>query len=131
MRLININSDHIGITASSLCMLHCFFTPFIFLSQASISINQELSFLWQSFNYAFLIISLIAIYFSVKNSSRLHTKVLLIVTWFALSILIINEVLEISSIPELYTYAVASSLCGLHIYNLKFCRCNDDNCCKD
>ena len=131
MRLININSDHIGITASSICMLHCFFTPFIFLSQASISINQELSFLWQSLNYLFLLISFLAIYYTAKNSSKLSVKVLLVSTWLILSSLIINEFFEITSIPELYTYAAATSLAGLHVYNLKYCRCDDGSCCKD
>lgn len=132
MKIININSDHIGVTASSLCMLHCFFTPLLFLSQAtSVTFTQEIPFLWQSLNYVFLLISFLAIYYTAKNSSKLSVKVLLVSTWLILSSLIINEFFEIISIPELYTYAAATSLAGLHVYNLKYCRCDDDNCCKD
>jgi len=132
MKIININSDHIGVTASSLCMLHCFFTPLLFLSQAtSVTFTQEIPFLWQSLNYLFLLISFLAIYYTAKNSSKLSVKVLLVSTWLILSSLIINEFFEIISIPELYTYAAATSLAGLHVYNLKYCRCDDDNCCKD
>ena len=132
MKIININSDHIGVAASSLCMLHCFFTPLLFLSQAtSVTFTQEIPFLWQSLNYLFLLISFLAIYYTAKNSSKLSVKVLLVSTWLILSSLIINEFFEIISIPELYTYAAATSLAGLHVYNLKYCRCDDDNCCKD
>ena len=132
MKSITINSDHVGVTASSLCMLHCFFTPLLFVSQAtSIVFTQEIHLLWQSLNYVFLLISILAIYHTVKNSTKLSVKVLLVLTWLILSSLIINEFFEISSIPEIYTYAAAVSLSGLHIYNLKYCRCDDDNCCKD
>jgi len=132
MKIININSDHIGVTASSICMLHCYFTPLLFLSQAtSVTFTQEIPFLWQSLNYLFLLISFLAIYYTAKNSSKLSVKVLLVSTWLILSCLIINEFFEIISIPELYTYAAATSLAGLHVYNLKYCRCDDDNCCKD
>ncbi|CAI8325015.1 MAG: MerC domain-containing protein [Candidatus Pelagibacter sp. TMED239] len=132
MKIIDVNSDHVGVTASSLCMLHCFFTPLLFLSQATtVSLNQNIPFLWQSLNFLFLLISLLAIYHTVKNSSRLSVKVLLVSSWLILTSLIINEFFEISSIPELYTYASSTSLAGLHVYNLKYCRCDDEKCCKD
>ena len=132
MKTIDINSDHIGVTASSLCMLHCFFTPILFLSQAtSITLSQEIPFLWQSLNFCFLLISFLAIFYTIKNSTKLIVKVLLFLAWFILLTLILNEFFEITSIPELYTYTAATSLAGLHVYNLKYCRCDDDNCCKD
>tara|TARA_A100001015_G_scaffold157955_1_gene175286 strand:+ start:1192 stop:1590 length:399 start_codon:yes stop_codon:yes gene_type:complete len=132
MKIIDVNSDHVGVTASSLCMLHCFFTPLLFLSQATtVTLNQNIPFLWQSLNFLFLLISLLAIYHTVKNSSRLSVKVLLVSSWLILTSLIINEFFEISSIPELYTYASSTSLAGLHVYNLKYCRCDDEKCCKD
>ena len=132
MKIIDVNSDHIGVTASSLCMLHCFFTPLLFLSQATtLTLTQKIPFLWQSLNFLFLLISLLAIYHTVKNSSRLSVKVLLVSSWLILTSLIINEFFEISSIPELYTYASSTSLAGLHVYNLKYCRCDDEKCCKD
>ena len=132
MKIIDVNSDHVGITASSFCMLHCFFTPLLFLSQAtSVTLTNKIPFLWQSLNFLFLLISLLAIYHTVKNSTRLSVKVLLVSSWLILTILILNEFFEISSIPELYTYVSATSLAGLHVYNLKHCRCNDEKCCKD
>ena len=132
MKLIINNSDYIGATSSGLCMLHCFATPFIFLSQsAAINISQEITFLWYLLNYIFLLISFIAIYYSVKNSSNFLVKVLLYSFWISLSALIINEALLLFPIPELYTYISAFTLITLHMYNLKYCRCNDDKCCTN
>ena len=33
-------------------------------------------------------------------------------------------------IPETATYLSASSLICLHIYNLNYCRCDNDDCCS-
>jgi hypothetical protein len=80
-------------------------------------------------NYIFLAVSFIAVYYSVKNSSNLFIKVLLYLFWIWLSLLILNEEFMIFSIPELYTYISAIGLSVLHVYNLKYCRCDNEECC--
>ena len=130
MKLIIRNSDRIGAVSSGLCMLHCFATPFIFLSQSSlIFISVDFTLTWFILNYFFLFISFIAIYHSVKNSTNRFIRIFLYLFWLVLSGLIINESLEIFSIPEAATYFSASSLICLHIYNLRYCRCDDEDCC--
>jgi len=130
MKVIIKNSDQIGAVSSALCMLHCFATPFLFLSQSSlIFISVDFTLPWFIINYIFLFISFIAIYYSVKNSSNRFIRIFLYLFWAVLSSLIINESLGILSIPETATYLSASSLICLHIYNLKYCRCDDENCC--
>ncbi len=130
MKLIIKYSDYIGASASGLCFIHCLATPILFLSQASlVSIGNEMLFLWQSLNFFFLTISAIAVYYSIKNSSSLYINTLLFLTWFILLCLIITEVFEIFSVPEFYSYITAISLSGLHIYNLKYCRCDNEECC--
>ena len=132
MKLIIKYSDYVGASASGLCLIHCIATPILFLSQASlISISNEMLFLWQSLNFLFLAISFIAIYYSVKNSSNSYVKILLFLSWLTLSSLILIELFEILSIAEFYTYIAAISLSILHIYNLNYCRCEDDSCCVD
>ena len=132
MKLIIKYSDYVGASASGLCLIHCIATPILFLSQASlISISNEMLFLWQSLNFLFLAISFIAIYYSVKNSSNSYVKILLFLSWLTLSSLILIELFEILSIAEFYTYIAAISLSSLHIYNLNYCRCEDDSCCAD
>jgi hypothetical protein len=88
-------------------------------------------FLWQSLNFLFLAISFIAIYHSVQNSSNSYVKILFFLNWLILSALILIELFEILSIAEFYTYIAATSLSILHIYNLNYCRCEDDSCCVD
>ena len=130
MKLIIRNSDRIGAISSGLCMLHCFATPFLFLSQSSlIFISVDFTLTWFILNYVFLFISFIAIYHSVKNSTNRFISIFLYLFWLVLSGLIINESLEIFSIPEAATYFSASSLICLHIYNLRYCRCDDEDCC--
>ena len=132
MKLIIKHSDYVGASASGLCLMHCIATPILFLSQASlISISNEMLFLWQSLNFLFLAISFIAIYYSVKNSSNSYVKVLFFLNWLILSALILIVLFEILSIAEFYTYIAAISLSILHIYNLNYCRCEDDSCCVD
>ena len=130
MKVIIKNSDRIGALSSALCMLHCFATPFLFLSQSSlIFISVDFTLPWFTINYIFLFISFIAIYYSVKNSSNRSIRIFLYLFWVVLSGLIINESLGIISIPETATYLSASSLICLHIYNLKYCRCDNEDCC--
>lgn len=130
MKLFIRNSDRIGVVSSGLCMLHCFATPFLFLSQSSlIFISVDFTLTWFILNYVFLFISFIAIYHSVKNSTNRFIRIFLYLFWVVLSGLIINESLEIFSIPEAATYFSASSLICLHIYNLRYCRCDDEDCC--
>ena len=70
-------------------------------------------------NYIFIIISFIAVYKSVLNSSNSIIKSILFISWFALTILILNEQFEILHLQEVYTYLSASILCVTHFYNLK------------
>ena len=129
--LISIkNSDYVGACASVLCMLHCMVSPILFMSQTqTVNISTEIPFLWQSVNYIFLFISMIAVYFSIKNSTKLFVKILLAISWFSLSFLIINEGLEGFHFPEIFTYIFASLLSFFHLYNLKYCQSEDAKCC--
>ena len=56
-------SDQFGVTANVLCMLHCLFTPFLFVYQAKTATYfSEITFFWGFLNYFLLFISLIAVY---------------------------------------------------------------------
>ena len=102
-------SDKVGAASNILCMLHCFATPFIFLSQTQTAhIGHDVPFAWQINNFV---------------------KVFMVLFWLILSFLIISEGLELLHLPEILTYISASSLSFLHIYNLKYCTCNEEECC--
>ena len=123
-------SDKIGVASNTLCMLHCFATPFIFFSQTqTVHIGHDIPFAWQIINYFFIAVSGIAVYYSTKNSTNNIVKFFMVLTWSILSFLIISEGLELFHLPEIYTYLSASFLSLLHIYNLKYCTCDDEECC--
>ena len=131
MKLTIQHPDTLGAINSYLCVIHCFATPFLFLTQAQTSL-VELSTVplwWQLLNYVFIVVSFFAVNRTVKNSSNQLVKSLLWVSWVLLSALILNEEFEIMHMPELLTYFAGISLASLHIYNLKYCQCEDENCC--
>jgi hypothetical protein len=128
---IKTNSpDHLGVVTSVACMAHCLATPLLFVTQAQAStITLEVPFFWIFINYLFLFVSLGAISRSVQNSSNSYVKLFLISAWALLSFFILNENFEIFHIPELFTYLAAITLSAVHLYNLKYCSCKDDECC--
>ncbi len=123
--------DTVGAINSSLCVAHCFATPFLFLTQAQTSLVElsSVPLWWQLLNYVFIIVSFFAVKRTVKNSSNELVKSLLWLSWVLLSVLILNEEFGIMHMPELLTYFAGISLASLHIYNLKYCQCEDENCC--
>ena len=119
MNLIAKKSDFFGVMSSTLCFMHCLLTPVLFV----------IPFWWKGMNFVFVAVSLLAVYFSSKNTSRSIMKPLLWIGFFLLSFCIINEEIGFFHLPEIITYFAAINLAGLHVYNLKFCQCDDDQCC--
>ena len=65
------DSDVIGILSGSLCLIHCIVTPVIFMSQLfSTAYGNEAPLWWGTVDILFLIISFIAIYYTVTNTNR-------------------------------------------------------------
>jgi len=122
---IQNKSDNIGAFASTLCMIHCFVTPFIFILQTdSIKHNEAMPFWWKWIDVFFISISLFAVYHSANKTSNTWVKNTLWTSWIALFLTIINEKIELIHLPEIITYIVASFLILIHLYNNKYCQCN-------
>ena len=128
MKINNKNPDYVGVISGGLCILHCIATPLLFISNAELA-GHGTPIEWQLLNFIFVAISFLAIRTSAKNSSNSTVKVLFYVLWAILFGLIFNESIHIFHLPELATYISAFSLCCLHVYNLKYCQCEDENCC--
>ena len=122
------NSDYLGVISSLVCLAHCILTPLLFLSQATI-VSHEVPMIWQLLNYIFITLSFIAVYFSSKKTTKIFIKMGFWINWSLLFLCILNESIEAFSVPELFMYIFATSLCLLHIYSLKYCNCEDQNCC--
>ena len=128
MKISTIHPDNIGATFSTLCVIHCFATPFLFITQSYMLVVPGW---WQSLNYIFLALSFFAVYKTSQNSSNQIVKTLLFVFWGILAILLISEEFELFHLPEFITYLTGLTLAGLHIYNKKYCQYVDDECCVD
>ena len=121
-------SDLIGAFSSGLCLLHCIATPFLFITQASLTNCCEASHTWwKSMDYLFLIISFAAVYRSNQTTSKAWIGKALWGSWIILFMVILNEKLEWLALPEIAIYFPALALIILHLYNQKYCQC-DENC---
>ena len=129
---IDTKSDFFGVIASSLCMIHCLATPLLFVVQASAASCSEVGpWWWRMMDYLFLIISIAAIYHSAKMTSLQWMPKALYTCWGILALLILNEGLHLLPIPHILIYLPAFSLVFLHLYNRKYCRCEETDCCAE
>lgn len=130
MKLILQKPDNIGALASSLCMIHCFATPFIFIAQScTATCCATAPVWWQWIDYLFLAISFFAIYQSTQTTTRKWVTYALWTSWITLCAIIVNERIVFVNLPKAVTYIVASALVILHLFNLKYCKCKTDTCC--
>ena len=130
MNLAITKTDQVGIIASALCMIHCLATPFLFIAKScSATCCEATPSWWTSLDYLFLLISFVAIHHSSKNTSSSWLKYALWISWSSLLILLINEKLQFLSVSVYAIYVPAIMLVLFHIYNLKYCRCDNEECC--
>ncbi|WP_299684824.1 MerC domain-containing protein [uncultured Dokdonia sp.] len=127
---ITPKSDIIGSTASILCLAHCLATPFLFVTHAGhVQGHHSHPFWWGLLDILFILISLIAVYWSARNTSKNWVRYTLWMGWASLSFVIINEKLEMILLIEEVIYIPSLALIALHVYNRKYCQCANDNCC--
>ena len=126
---LKMSSDLVGATASTLCTIHCIATPFLFFaSTCTKSCCSSAPLWWIWIDYAFLFISLFAVYKSTKSSSKFWIKIILWGSWIALSSFIFMEQNTRLNLSDYYKYSAALSLAFFHVYNLKYCQCESENC---
>ena len=121
--------DVIGVFASVSCIVHCVITPFLFFGHTLTDEDDLVPIWWQQIDYIFLIISFISIYRSVKTTNNNIINILLWLTWGTLCFLVMNEKIDLVSIPEFVSYSIAFGLAGLHLYNMKYCQCETNKPC--
>jgi hypothetical protein len=126
MILIKQKPDSIGAIASTLCLIHCVATPFIFLAQ-SIGVPSW----WGFLDYVFLIISFFAVHRSAQTTSKKWIKTALWFSFISLLMVIMNEKSEWFYLNEKIIYIPTIALIILHLYNKKYCQCNNTKCCTN
>ncbi|MCM5663212.1 MerC domain-containing protein [Galbibacter mesophilus] len=122
-------SNAIGISVAGLCLVHCLATPLIFIAQANVQAQESTHFIWSILDIVFLSISLVAIFWSAKSTSKQWMRIALWTNWILIALFIFNEKLALFPLPEILMYALTSILIILHIVNVKYCKCDDDTCC--
>lgn len=127
---LNAKSDLTGTLASALCLIHCIATPFIFVANAGVSEHIESHPQWWGIlDIFFLAISFIAVWWSGKTTSKKTIGLGLWFSWLVLASIVINEKLSLFPLEEGAIYLPSISLIVLHLYNRKYCRCEDEKCC--
>ncbi len=129
---INDKPDVIGSLISGICLVHCLATPFLFVAHATTSGHGHHSpFWWNTIDLVLLSLSFMAVYFSAKGTSKKWMKYALYASWAFLFFILVNEKLEIFHWAEEAIYLPTISLIILHLYNRKYCKCADDQCCTN
>ncbi len=130
MNITTLKTDTIGILASTLCMIHCLATPFLFLAKScSATCCTTSPNWWSSLDFIFLFVSFLAVYQSVKNSSKTWLKYAMWGSWSALLLIVLNEKTQLLPLFDAIIYIPSVALAALHFYSLKYCQCKTASCC--
>ncbi|MEN0049175.1 MAG: MerC domain-containing protein, partial [Bacteroidota bacterium] len=101
---VHTKSNFFGALASGLCLIHCVATPLFFMAQAATSHHHDdhghdhhhhdMGW-WSSLDYIFLAISVIAVFYSARNTSLKWMPLALYANWAVLAFIILNEKLHL------------------------------------
>ena len=132
MKLILKKPDTLGAIASSLCVIHCLATPFLFIAQSCSTVCCDAApTWWKSMDYIFLIISFFAVYQTTQTTTKSYMKPILWTCWMILFSIIVNQSISWIAMSDNPKYVAAFLLASFHIYNLKYCQCKNDKCCAN
>ena len=133
MTIVKSKEDVVGALASLLCFLHCASTPFLLplLTAASFSNNAALFQWWGYIDVIFLCVSFLAVVYAAKTTAKQWVGYALWSSWIALTAVIFNEKQGWLHLPEVLNYIPALLLIFFHLYNRRYCQCEDENCCID
>ena len=102
----------------------------VFIAQAgSVVHHAESPLWWNLIDVLMLIVSLFAVYWAVKNTSKRWIKYALSASWIFLALIILNEKFEGFHLVEELIYIPTLSLVLFHLYNRKYCHCKDEESC--
>lgn len=115
---VSMKSDFIGMVASGLCLIHCVATPILFMAGTGLGLPTEAQPTWWGYlDPIFLVLSLLAVYWSVQSTPQAWMKFLFVALWMLLLLLVLNEKFELYHIAEEAIYVPTIGLILLHLYN--------------
>ena len=120
-------SDILGVTASGLCAIHCTITPILFAAkpvmEGTLGEHAHGSAFWALFDYVFLILSLVAVWYSARHTSLTSIKWVLWAAWLVFAFGLLSEPLEIPY-GKWFMYAGSITLVIAHLQNYRYCQKN-------
>lgn len=130
---VRYDADYMGMISSTLCLIHCLMTPVLFAvvscTAGSNSCCASGPVWWKGIDVLFLVVSLVAVYYTGKTTRNEWVKWSLYAGWVLLGLVILNEYWTIFSIPQQSIYVPSLMLVGVHLYNRLYCRCEAE-CCE-
>ena len=115
-------ADYLGIVGSTLCAVHCAFTPFIVAAISAVKSAEEN---WAWLDYIFIGLCLWAVFHSTKHTRSRAIKYGLWVVWAVFSVGILFE--DAFEGMNYVGYAGSFGLVVLHILNIKYFK-HCENC---
>ncbi|MEL6675976.1 MAG: MerC domain-containing protein [Bacteroidota bacterium] len=118
-------SDWIGIFSAFLCLIHCLAGPVLIGLGAHVHVHEtaagthEHASIWlsHSWDFLFLAIGLVAVWFSARHTSSSLLKVLLWAAYLFLAAMLMLE--AYAEVFRYLAYAASLALIGAHILNLR------------
>jgi hypothetical protein len=124
METTKYKADNIGIMSSTICLLHCIATPFIFITgSCAVSCCNNSPIWWRLIDFIFIIISFVAVYYAAKRNYKTWLKLSFYIAFTLLLLIVLNKHFLIIKTVDEIIYFPAALLIGLHIYNRKNCQC--------
>lgn len=128
IKTVQEQSDWLGAAASTLCLIHCLITPFLFVAQAcSATCCHSSPLWWSAIDGLFILISWGAIRWTVQLTRFSWMPKALYGAWGALVLVMINDKVG-GVVLGLWAYLPALGLVGLHLYNRHYCSCEKAGC---
>lgn len=109
-----VKSDVLGISAASLCLIHCMVFPVVVLFGGAV--HEHTHETWSYFDFFFLAIGLIAVYYSTRSSCSKSTRLAMWGTYATLTLAILfrNQLHAL----EYLAYIASLGLIISHLYNM-------------
>ena len=122
-------SNLLGAASSGLCAIHCAITPLIFAAKPLMEHahgydehgHAHGSPLWASFDYIFLILSFVAVWYSVRNTNHQTLKRVLWGSWAVFAACILFEAFHLPY-GHWLMYSGSIALVVGHLVNFRHCR---------
>lgn len=119
-------SDWMGAVVSILCVVHCAVSPLFFVAKPvfasmMVSPHGHPHGLWASLDYIFLVLSLMAVWYSSEHTTHATLRWVLWASWVVFAIGLFFEPLEFPFGPWLM-YAGSISLVIAHLQNYRHCQ---------